>query len=39
MDSRVKELRMVFNKWKGELGEEQVRFHVIQHMFAIFHLN
>ena len=33
MDSRVKELRVVFNKWKGELGEEQVRFHIILNTF------
>ena len=33
VDSKIKELRMVFNKWKGELGEEHVRFHIILNTF------
>lgn len=33
VDSRIKQLRMVFNKWKGELGEEHVRFHIILNTF------
>lgn len=33
MDSRIKELRMVFNKWKGELAEEHIRFHIILNTF------
>lgn len=33
LDNRIKELRMVLNKWKGELREEHVRFHIILNTF------
>ena len=33
IDNKIKHLRTVFNKWKGELGEEHVRFHIVLNTF------
>lgn len=33
IDNRIKQLRTVFNKWKGELAEEHVRFHIVLNTF------
>lgn len=33
MDNRIKELRVVYNKWKSDPGEEHIRIHVILNSF------
>ena len=33
LDNKIRELRTVFNKWKNELAEENIRFHVVLNTF------